>query len=112
QEESHHRGHEIGVRDFPRAAMVLVCALPLLFDDDDRALIVLSAGGHVRSSSADQAAALALPFSSASRSPKVGRMSLQRSLRANSIATPGTYPRTVATSAIFTTSNALVSSLA
>jgi hypothetical protein len=35
EEERHHCGHEIGVRDFPRATVMAVSAAFLLFDYDD-----------------------------------------------------------------------------
>src|SRR6185436_3935499 len=84
EEERHHRGHEVGVRDFPGAAMVSAVPLFLLPDDDDGRV----AGLHA----AFGAAAACVARQARSVSSNVGRTSLGSVRRANSTAIAGGRP--------------------
>src|ERR1700722_9010123 len=85
EEERHHGRHEIRVRDLPCAAVMAALVALLALDDDDGAFGLR----HAERPYAALAGGLLLPFRCASRSLKVGRTSLKRSLRANSTATGG-----------------------
>ena len=100
EEEGHHRGHEVGIRHLPRAAMVAaVPALLDLLDDDDRRIL------HDRCSALRRPlpalAQAAAAFCAAcwfdflqyfSVSSKVGRTSPGSTRRANSTAITGGKP--------------------
>src|SRR5690606_7513908 len=83
QKKSHHRGHEIGISDFPGAAVMAAAFFDGLFNDDVAGFFF----GHFITYAT---LGSSLSFSSSSRKP--GWTSCGRNLRANSTATCGGAP--------------------
>src|SRR5262245_18074262 len=91
-EDRHHGGHEVGVGDLPRPAVVGGAHRPLL-PDDDAGLVHLHRLPHLEAHHR-QAVALLSARHASSVSAEVGRSSGKIALGANSTATIGAEPRT------------------